>query len=280
MMNYFIYNGKLLPEGEAVISADNRGLRYGDGLFETMRINSGRVVFEDEHFNRLWNGMNVLGFDVPAHFTKELLIEKILLLAKKNGIDNSGRIRLTVMKGDGGLYDAVNLHPLYLIQCWPIADHIGKWNSNGLVVCIYDEVRKSCDVLSNLKHNNFLPYVMAAQYAKKHQANDALVLNDFGRIADTTIANIFIVKNDVIRTPHLKEGCIAGIMRESVIRHLQKNGWEIEEGEITPADVLDADEVFLTNSIQNIRWVQRIGDSVYQNDLTHKIYNSFLPTIS
>jgi branched-chain amino acid aminotransferase len=278
-MNYFNYNGKIFKEGSPIISADNRGLRYGDGLFETMRMKNGQLAFGDEHFARLWKGLKVLAFDIPKYFTAEWLQQEISALAKKNGHETAARIRLNIVRGDGGLYDAKNHLPGYIIQTWPLPAGNGEWNSNGLVLGIYEAVKKSCDILSNLKHNNYLPYVLAALHAKKEKWNDAILLNTHGRICDTTIANIFIIKDKVVYTPPLSEGCVAGVMRRIVIKHLQNENLELVEKELNANQLLIADEVFLTNSLYNIRWVQRIDEAVFQNLITQKIYSGIIPTI-
>ena len=122
--------------------------------------------------------------------------------------------------------------------------------------------------------------MLAALSAKKEKWNDAVVLNTHGRICDTTIANIFIVKDNVVYTPSLQEGCVAGIMRRAVIQNLLEANGQLVEKEITITDLLAAEEVFLTNSMYHIRWVQRIGDIVYQNGMTQKIFSTIHPTIS
>jgi len=279
-MNYFNYNGKILKETSPVIGADNRGLRYGDGLFETMKMKNGKIVFEDEHFARLWKGLAILQFDIPKHFTTEVLQQQIASLAKKNGHEKSARVRLNIVRGDGGLYDIKNNAPNYIIQTWPISNSHNEWNSNGLVVGIYEAAKKSCDILSNLKHNNYLPYVLAALHAKRQQWNDAIVLNVSGRICDTTIANIFIIKHHIVYTPSLNEGCVAGIMRKMLIRQLIADNCSLVEKELSIEELLNADEAFLTNSLYNIKWVQRIGEVTYRNTMTQKIFADILPTIS
>ena len=279
-MPYFNYNGKLFTDNTAVISIVSRGLRYGDGLFETIKCINGRLLLVDEHFARLWKGMGVLQFEIPRHFTPDKLEEAIITLSKKNGHDTAARVRLTVTRGDGGLYDAVNHFPNYSIETWPLTDaKTTGLNSNGLVLGIYTEIKKSCDILSNLKHNNYLPYVMAALHAKKQKWNDAIVLNSEGRVTDTTIANIFFIKDEKIFTPALEEGCVAGVMRKAVVKQLMVDGWQMTERAVTIEDIMNADEVFLTNSIYDIRWVQRIGDKEYSNLITQKIYTTILPTI-
>jgi len=276
MGNFFNYNGKIYKEGTAIVSADNRGLRYGDGLFETMKLKNGELIFADEHFPRLWKGLKTLQFELPKHFTPELLQEQILLLAKKNENENSARIRLSVFRSDGGLYDAKDHLPNYIIQSLPLSTDAGKWNGNGLILGIYNDVKKSCDILSNLKHNNYLPSVMAALHAKKQKWNDAIILNAYNRICESTIANIFLIKNDIIYTPALSEGCVAGIIRGYLISKIFSLGFSLVEKEITIDELMNADEVFLTNSIYNIRWVQQIDNKKYSNDLTLKIYSAVL----
>ena len=277
-MENFIYNGKLYKEESAIVSASNRGLRFGDGLFETIKSINGQLQFVDEHFARLWKGMQVLQFNIRKHFTPEILEDEITGLLNKNGHLKISRVRITVFRGDGGLYDAINHTPNYLIQTWQLPDEAGTWNSNGLILGIYNEVKKSCDILSNLKHNNFLPYVMAAFFAKKQKWNDAIILNTEGRLCDTTIANIFLIKDEVIYTPKLTEGCVAGVMRKNIINKLTAANYKVLEAALTADDLLAADEVFLTNSIYNIRWVQQIDDKKYANTQTQNIYASVFST--
>lgn len=279
-MEYFIYDGKIYKNDTDLISINSRGLRFGDGLFETLKSSNNILQFIDDHFERLWKGMNLLQFKIPVHFTAEDLQRQIQELLNKNGHNSIARIRLTVFRGDGGLYDNSNHLPHYLIQTWPLPDDTGKWLSNGLLLGIYNDVKKSCDILSNLKHNNFLPYAMAALHAKKQKWNDAILLNSHERICDTTIANIFLIKENVIYTPSLREGCIAGVMRKNLLLQFSEDKLPFVEGEITIEDLENADEVFLSNSIHNIRWVQRIGDKKYENKYTQKIFSSFHSTIS
>ncbi|MBL0147083.1 MAG: aminotransferase class IV [Chitinophagaceae bacterium] len=193
-------------------------------------------------------------------------------MAKKNKHQKFARIRLSVVRGNGGLYDAENHNPNYIVQTWALPDGKGTLNQNGLVLNIYKEALKSCDAFSNLKHNNFLPYTMAALFAKKNNCNDALVLNGYNRICDSSIANVFIVKDEIIYTPPLSEGCIAGVTAAYVIAKLQNSLYKVIEKPLQINDVLNADEVFLTNSIQNIQWVKQIDNSVYKNEMIQKIY--------
>jgi branched-chain amino acid aminotransferase len=132
-MNYFNFNGKIFKEGSPVIGPDNRGLRYGDGLFETMKMINGQLILGDEHFARLWKGLKLLHFDIPKHFTVEVLQREIISTAQKNGHDSLARIRLQIIRDDGGLFDAKNHLPNYIIQTWPIAP--GMVNGIAMAWC-------------------------------------------------------------------------------------------------------------------------------------------------
>lgn len=279
-MEYFIFNGKLLKAESGIIGPDSRGLRFGDGLFETIKSINGQLEFIDEHFARLWKGMQVLQFAIPKQFTPDILEQEIQSLLKKNGHGKMARVRLTVFRGNGGLYDTTDHKPNYLLQSWALPDETGNWNSNGLVLGVYSDIKKSCDILSNLKHNNFLPYALAALQAKKEKWNDAVLLNTGGRLCDTSIANIFLIKDEVIYTPALAEGCIAGVMRRNLVEKLTAGGYKLVEDKLSVDELLYADEVFLTNSIYNMRWVQSVGDKKYSNAQTQKIYAAFFSTNS
>lgn len=271
MMNHFIYNGKFFPEDTPVFGADSRGFKFGDGLFETMKCVNSNIILLDEHIERLWHGMYILKFDLPKHFTTSYLKDQLDSLLKKNKQVNA-RIRLTIIRGKGGIFDPENLYPNYIIQSWLLATNTSTLNVNGLQLCIYREALKSIDSFSNVKHNNFLPYSMAALYAKSMQCNDAVILNSEHRICETSIANIFMIKNGIVTTPPLSEGCIAGVMRHFIIKQLKNINVVCIEKDFLQADLMEADEVFVSNSMYNIRWVAAIGDIEFSNQLTSQIF--------
>lgn len=276
-MNYFNFNGKILEENNPVIGPSNRGLRFGDGLFETMKFGNGELILADEHFARLWKGMQLLQFEIPKLFTAENLQQQIIQLLKKNK-QTQARVRLSVIRGDGGLYDAKNNTPIYIIQTWALTSDHTSLNENGLQLCIYNDAKKIIDSFCNIKHNNYLPYFMGALFAKQQQCNDAVILNNNDRICDSTIANIFIIKDSIIYTASLAEGCIAGVMRKFILQNIAAIGYAVTETEISKEMLLEADEVFLSNSIYNIRWVAAIGEKKYSNTVTRQIFESLLQT--
>jgi branched-chain amino acid aminotransferase len=274
-MNYFNYNGKIFTENELIIGPQNRGLRYGDGIFETMKFKNDKLILSDEHFARLWKGMQMLQFDIPKLLSPEKLEEEIFQLAAKNKL-TAARIRLTIIRSDGGIYDAKNNTPNYIIEAIQLPEDNGPLNSNGLQLCIFRDAKKSVDAFSNLKTNNYLPYFMGAMFAKKQQCNDALILNSDENICDSTIANVFYIKDEIIYTPALTQGCVAGVMRKFLIDKIRALGFTVNESIISKEDILNADEVFLSNSVYNIRWVAWLENKSYTNTITWKIVEALL----
>lgn len=272
------FNGKFVDADKAVLMASNRSYRYGDGLFETMKVINGQIQLAVFHMDRLFKGLSLLKFDIPGLFTAEILQKKILELCRHNECEQLARVRLSVSRGNGGLYDE-DRKLQYLVECWTLPATVNQLNENGLVVDIFPDAAKSTDLFSNLKTANFLPYSMAAVYAKENKLNDCLVLNAHGRIADSTIANLFLMKGDTIFTPALSEGCVNGVMRKYLLESLAASNYQVEETIVSAEDLLAADEVFLSNAINGIRWVQRFRDKIYSNIKTVEIYRRFCQTI-
>ena len=258
--------------------ASNRGYRYGDGLLETMKVLNSRILLAGYHFERLFTSFSLLKYEIPGLVTKEKLEQDILHLCTRNGCEKLARVRLSVFRGNGGLYEDDKMLQ-YLIECWPLNESVNKLNENGLVIDIYPDAQKSCDKFSNLKSANFLPYTMAAHYAKENKLNDCLVLNATGSIADSTIANVFIIKNDVVITPGLEAGCINGVMRRHLLAKMPDAGYAVRETSVLVTDIETADEIFLTNAVNGIRWVRQFKDMIYTNVKTVEIYNHFVKPI-
>jgi branched-chain amino acid aminotransferase len=277
-MNSICFNGKIIPADEPVLLASNRGYRYGDGLFETMKVAKGKILLSDHHFERLFAGLALLQFEIPRLFLRQKTEDEIVSLCKKNNCEGLARVRLSVFRGNGGLYDE-DKGLQYLIECWPLTESVSKLNENGLVIDVFPGAENSCDKFSNLKSANFLPYSMAALYAKEKKLNDSLVLNTTGGIADSTIANLFIIKNAIVITPGLEEGCVNGVMRQYLLKKLQAADYAVQEATLSVNDIIAADEVFLTNAIHGIRWVRQFRDISYSNVKTVEIYNRFIKTI-
>lgn len=266
-MSFTNINGKIVAAESALIAPDNSAFRYGVGLFETMLVQHGRIRLAQYHTERLFAGMRQLGFVLPPRLTADALLAEVLRTVEKNHLQQLCRVRLQVFAGSGGIFGPDSKTANYVIECYHLAHEATTLNENGLVVGLATDVWKSNDSTSNLKSANALVYAMAGKTAKEQKWNDALICNQHGNIIESVIANLFVVKNGQISTPPLSEGCVAGVMR----RHLLHAMPTITERPVAMADLLGADELFLTNAIKGIKWVRRFHDTEYDNKITRKL---------
>jgi branched-subunit amino acid aminotransferase/4-amino-4-deoxychorismate lyase len=277
---YCIYNSKLYPSNALLISPDNRAFRYGDGFFETMKMISGKIILEALHMERLCHSLQIMQFDKPDYFTPAYIHQQIQDLVNANNHQQLARVRLMVFRGNGGLYDVDDNQPNYLIQSWELKGR-PAYNSEGAIVDIYQEARKAADVFSAIKSNSYLPYVMAAIWCKRKGLDDALIMNCYDRIAEATTFNVFIVKEGIVQTPPLSEGCINGVVRRYLLQYMNERNIRYEEKALTPEEVLNADELFLTNAGYYIRWVQQCGEKMYGNAFSRRLYDdAIVPLIT
>lgn len=266
-------NGSYLPDDQPVFLSSNRSYRYGDGLFETIRVVDGYIALKDLHFNRFFNGLKVLEYSIPSSANKDWLKNEIIQLCDKNELVNA-RIRLSAWSGEGSI-DKEDRPFNYLIECLPLQLRSISWNETGLNLGIFNNGRKSIDAYANLKSASFLIYTMAAKKALTNKRDDCIVLNTNETIADTSKANLFIIKEGKIYTPPLSDGCVAGVTRQYLIQSFSDEFF-IKEKSLTLLDLEQADEIFLSNAIRGIQWVHQFNNAHYANKLTREINDHFL----
>jgi branched-chain amino acid aminotransferase len=270
------YNGKVYRNDKLLISPGDKSFRYGDGCFETMKMVNGKILLESYHFERLFSSLQALQFNKPNYFITDAFKDEIVELAKKNHHKKLARIRITISRGEGGLFENENNKPNYVIQTWDLNSSNNKLNENGMVMNVFTKARKICDEYSYIKSNSALCYALGAIWAKQHKLNDVVILNPFDRVADSTIANIFIVQDGIIKTPPLSEGCIAGVCRKYLLNSIKEEGLPFQETSITVNELMSASELFLTNSMYGIRWVKELGKSNYKNQLAPFLFKKFI----
>lgn len=270
------YNGECYAAGKALLTTTNRGLRYGDGLFETMLVQDGRIRLEEYHFDRLWIGMGFLDFQRPLTFTRDYLRQQILELCRKNGYAALARVRLMIFRGEGTVFDTASNAPNFVIESSPLTSDQIAFNSSGLRIGVYPEGFKACDLLATLKTNNFLLYTLAARYARGQGWDDCLVLNSNDRVADSCIANLFYFRGATFYTPPVTEGCVGGVMRHFLLDRMLAKGLPVEERPVTVEDLRSANEIFLTNAVRTIQWVGDFEGKSYQRDMAQDLYRMII----
>jgi branched-chain amino acid aminotransferase len=270
-VTYINFNGNIVDSSQPVFTAANRAFRYGDAVFETIRLMQGEILFFEKHLSRLSMSMKLLGMNPHDDLTFHNLYLSIRHLDQVNNLKGNGRIRLEVFRNDGGLYTPYSNDVSYVMETTPIVSKSYQLNENGLKIELYTDIKKPVSGLSNLKSSNALYYVMAGLYKNLLKTGDCLVLNTDNRIAEAISSNIFLVSKEVISTPSLSEACVAGVMRETVIEHLKKQGTSVQEKGIAIEDLLAADEVFLTDVINGIRWVGAFRNKRFFNSFSRNI---------
>ena len=272
MINFYQFNDSTLKLSEQSVSIESRGLRYGEGVFETMKLINNSIPLYDFHMERFFSGMEVLQLKPPPFYNPQKIKKFIAELCRKNNCADSARVRLSCIGSNGGVWDKQDQFADIIIQSWKLPENYHELNSNGLVVDICEDIRKSTDLLSNLKSNNYLPYLYASNKGKELKVNDMILLNHLGHLVDSTIANVFIAKDGKIYTPPLKDGPVAGVMRRNLLNLIPAAGISVTEVSLTPQDLLEADELFLTNAMYGLRWVQRFREKIYTDRIAQKIY--------
>lgn len=267
------YNGSLFSDNEPVLNASNRAFRYGDGLFETMRAVNGKIPLFNYHFERLLRGMKALKIATPSYFNVHYLKNEVSKTLDKMP---SARVRLSVWREAGGAYTPTNFDPDFLIESTPLPDKTFTINELGLTIGVYPNFRLMQTPVSAFKTANALPYVLAGIFAKENSFDDVFLLDTEGSVAEAISSNIFIFKEKKCLTPPLSVGCVGGVMRLYVTELIKKRGIELEEKRLSTHDVETADEVFLTNALQGIRWVEKFNTSEFKNDFAHALHEDLI----
>ncbi|QKJ64679.1 aminotransferase class IV [Flavobacterium sp. M31R6] len=247
------FNGSIVSE-DANILVQNRGFLYGDAVFETVKIVSGKILFLEDHYFRLMSSMRVIRMEIPMNFTMEYLEEQILTLVKNNNIESSSRARITVYRNDGGYYLPQNNTVSFLIHAIHLENTAYLFNENEYEVDLYKDFYVTKQLLSSIKTTNRLINVTGSIYASENGLDNCILLNDAKNVVEALQGNIFMLKDNKLITPPVSEGCLNGVMRKQILELAKKmTAIEVIEGIISPFDLQKADELFVTNVIKGVQ---------------------------
>ncbi|MEO6522363.1 MAG: aminotransferase class IV [Mucilaginibacter sp.] len=263
--NLINYNGEILPADTKLLGISNRGFRYGDGLFESMRMMKGKLKFVDLHAERLQKGMRALHIDGYSQMDAYFLKEKAEELASRNKAKHA-RLRLTVYRDAEGLYTPTQNKNGYCLELQHVDEPRYFLNTKGLIMDMYTDMPKAINMLSNYKTCNSQLYVMAGLFKAQNRLDEAFILNQNGFLCETISANVFVLYQNHLYTPALSEGCIGGVMRQVVIDLAIANNVPMTEAQLDPEILNQADEVFITNATRGIQWVMGFGRKRYFNE--------------
>jgi len=262
------YNGNLVAFEDVKITPDNRAYKYGDSVFETIKVINGKLVFWEEHYFRLMASMRMLRMKIPMNFTLEFLEKEILKIVKVTNSNTTLRIRLTITRKDGGFYLPLTNEVDYLIE----SREIRFLTKDNYKVDLFKDFYLYSGHLSTIKTNNKLIHTLASIFAKENDLDNCILLNERKGIVEATNATLFLIKGNTIKTPLLTEGCLKGIAREKVINIIESNNdYDIEETVISPFEIQKADEVFITNSIIGIQPITNYRKKTFSTDISKKL---------
>lgn len=234
-------NGKFVREEEAKVEIISAGFLYGQGAFETMRAYNERVFRLDSHLERLFKALPILNIELAVGH--EVLKKAVKQALKENNLKDA-YLRITVWQGKDKAEAAVFARDYNFLN--------KEDYRRGFKAIVSNFRQNEFSVLSGIKSANYLPLLLAYQEARKNNADEALLLNTRGFLAEASRANIFIVKDNSLLTPSLDCGCLAGITRDTVFALAGKEKLRVIEAKISRQDLEKADEAFLTNSLIEI----------------------------
>ncbi len=242
-MTWVYLDGAFLPADEAKLPAADTGRLYGRGLFETFRARRGSVFLLDRHLARLRAGALALEIAPPEDLDQLSTI--VRELAERCGLENA-RIRLTVTAGpEGG-------RPSFLLQARPASDYPEEVYERGIRVVVASTRRNETSPLARIKSVSYLDNLLAREEGRRAGADEALLLNTRGLLAEASTANLFIARDGELATPPVSDGALPGITRGAVLELARDAGIAAREASLTLDDPYQASEAFLTNAIAGV----------------------------
>jgi branched-chain amino acid aminotransferase len=256
-MRWIYLNGELVQREEAALSVLDRGLLYGYGLFETMRSYGGRVFRPEEHYRRLCEGAARLAMDVPLSLSD--LADAVHAVLERNEMTDA-YLRLTLTAGappsggaSGGHGDAA-----VVLFAGTLSEYPPALYRRGMAAVTSAVRRNETSPLSRVKSLNYLDNLLAREDARRRDAEEAILLNTRGFVAEGSASNVFLVREERLITPSIESGALAGITRQAVLELATSVGLEAVQSEVESSAFWDAAEAFLTNSVMEVMPLTRL----------------------
>ena len=266
MLTPIVYiNGLFWTIDKANISVLDRGFTHGDGLFETMRVYSGKIFRLEHHLDRLFQSARSILIELPI--TRNEIRSAIYAALKLNGLSNS-IVRLTVTRGelDSGVNVDYSSPPTIVILVKPVKAISKKTYKEGIGIKLYKKSAIRTQGISNkIKSCNYLSNIILRENALKENFFEAVLLDHNHNVTEGTISNIFIIKNNQLKTPITNEFVLSGIIRQAILDLCLENNIPFKEDRITERELYEADELFLTNSAIEILPVRNINHHKLKN---------------
>ena len=256
-----IINGHIYEPGAPEVTLLNRSFKYGDGLFEDLRVWDRHILYLEDHLERLIGGMKVLQYEFAKEKWTALIKKELHRAIEVNDLGIHGRLRLHVYRGGTGAFAPLDDRPMYLIEAYSLKENYYEHASTASVT-IFKDIPLHYSPLSGFRTANSLPFILASRYARIRNFDEALLFCD-GYVSQTSNHHIFIIKDRKIVTPPLKSACINGIMRQQILLICQQLKLKYDEKRLKLSHIKQADEVFLTNTTWGIVAVNQLDDKKF-----------------
>lgn len=267
------YNGDIVASKDAALSVFNRGFTYGDAVFETIRVISGKIMFWEEHYFRLMASMRIMRMEIPQRFSPEFLEEEINGLIKANELESSpARIRFSVYRNEGGYYSPQTNEVGYVITSKVLSSPFYLLNEAAYEVELFKDHFIQSGLLSTLKTNNKAINVLGSIYAKENGYKNCLLLNENKNVVEALNGNLFLVKDKTIKTPPLTDGCLKGVLRGKLIEIIKSlPEFTLLEEAVSPFELQKADELFITNVVIGIQPISKYRKKEYHAEVAREL---------
>lgn len=261
------FNGTIASEDNLL--TNNRGLLYGDSVFETVKILDGKILFAEDHYFRLMASMRIVRMEIPMNFTMEYFEEQILSLAKAQNLENSSRARVTIFRKEGGFYLPTDKNISFLISVSALENTVYSFEKDFYEVELYKDFIVTKHLLSTIKSSNRMINVTGSIFADENGYDNCLLINDDKNVVEALNGNLFMLMGNKLITPPISEGCLNGVMRKQVLALARKiESLEVVEEPISPFDLQKADELFVTNVIKGIQPVTKYRKKEYETKVS------------
>ena len=266
-------NGEIYPNDDAFISIFNTSLISGDLIFENLIVSSNKVLFYEEHYFNLLSSMRILKIKIPMSFTPEFLEEQLLSLYIKSGFVNEKILMRILICNNVASNANPNSVNYYIYDAHKI--NYSTNNFEKYTLDVFKDYFKNTGLLSNLTTNNMLIQRIGLRYCEENDFNDCVILNNSKIISETLNGNIFMIMNDKVLTPSLKDGSNNNVIRSKIIELVNNDieGYEIIEQPLSVFDIQKSDELFISNINFGIQPVRKFRKKVFTDKITSLIKN-------
>ncbi|MEZ4857219.1 MAG: aminotransferase class IV [Flavobacteriaceae bacterium] len=266
-------NGKQFSSiDNATISLQNRGLHYGDAVFETLKVTAGKILFWEDHYFRLMASMRIMRMEIPMNFTLEWLEEQIFVTVNKAEKAPAYRVKLLVWRSWGGKYTPSVKNVDYSISVEPLEQPFYILKETPYEVELFKDHYVHSGLLSTIKSTNRAVNILGSIYAAENNYQNCLLLNENKHVVEALNGNLFLVSGATVKTPPITDGCLNGIIRKQLIAIFQQlPNYSLEEVSLSPFELQKADEMWITNTLVGIQPISKFRKKEFSSTVAKEL---------